>query len=65
MLAGGQQFDIDRWLIPSSARRIAWLTRTQRAFTSATARCGSGEAPSDAVPGRLLPLYELRLYPAG
>jgi GNAT superfamily N-acetyltransferase len=24
-----------------------------------------GEAPSDAVPGRLLPLYELRLYPAG
>jgi hypothetical protein len=24
-----------------------------------------GEARSDAVPGRLLPLYELRLYPAG
>ena len=24
-----------------------------------------GEAPSDAVPGRLLPLYEARLYPAG
>jgi len=23
-----------------------------------------GEAPSDAVPGRLLPLDELRLYPA-
>jgi hypothetical protein len=24
-----------------------------------------GEAPSDAVPGRLLPLYEVRLNPAG
>jgi GNAT superfamily N-acetyltransferase len=24
-----------------------------------------GEAPSDAVPGRLLSLYEVRLYPAG
>ena len=24
-----------------------------------------GEAPSDAVPGRLLPLYELRLIPRG
>ena len=24
-----------------------------------------GEAPSDAVPGRLLPLYELRLTPRG
>jgi hypothetical protein len=24
-----------------------------------------GETTSDAVPGRLLPLYELRLYPAG
>jgi N-acetylglutamate synthase-like GNAT family acetyltransferase len=24
-----------------------------------------GEAPSDAVPGRLLPLYEVRLYAAG
>jgi GNAT superfamily N-acetyltransferase len=24
-----------------------------------------GEAPSDAVPGRLLPLYEVRLYPPG
>jgi hypothetical protein len=23
------------------------------------------EAPSDAVPGRVLPLYEVRLYPAG
>ena len=23
----------------------------------------SGEAPSDAVPGRLLPLYEVRLNP--
>jgi hypothetical protein len=24
-----------------------------------------GEAPSDAVPGRLLPLYEIRLYSTG
>jgi GNAT superfamily N-acetyltransferase len=24
-----------------------------------------GEAPSDAIPGRSLPLYEVRLYPAG
>ena len=30
--------------------------------------CGAvriGKAPSDAVPGRLLPLYELRLIPRG
>jgi hypothetical protein len=30
---------------------------------SATARCGSARRPQTAVPGRLLPLYQLRLCP--
>jgi hypothetical protein len=33
----------------------AWLTRTQRASTSATTGCGSAGRPRTPVPGRLLP----------
>ena len=48
------------------AERLAILADPNAAgFYERNGAVRIGEAPSDAVPGRLLPLYEVRLYPTG
>jgi N-acetylglutamate synthase-like GNAT family acetyltransferase len=48
------------------AKRLTILADPNAAgFYERNGAVRTGEAPSDAAPGRLLPLYELRLYPAG